>query len=239
MFVLRADVAIDLHADAREVAESFPSADAHACLDGAASIDPGGVRRPPAHVWLTLREAAHVIGRSERVALGRLTRFQALEPETVVLRKLGAWTLIAAAPLRRYAERHGMLSAEQFEQRVTVERHRALRQHLAAARRRPCWRFSDQTVAYLGGHIEGSSLFARELWATLQEDQVGVMTGPYPDGGEWLDKDDPSLFDAWLHQEMTAPYRRKFRLRMTQRPKGIPPLPRRVRWASSDPYTVY
>lgn len=87
------------------------------------------------------------------------------------------------------------------------------------------WRFSDGTTAELGGKIEGASLFAQELWATLAEDRCGVQLYPGPGGGVWLDRNDPMLFDAWLKQEMNRPYRRDLNLRMTERPTGIPEVP--------------
>jgi hypothetical protein len=91
------------------------------------------------------------------------------------------------------------------------------------------WRFSDGTTAELGGKIEGASLFAQELRADLVQHRCGVQLYPGPGGGQWLDRADPMLFDAWLKQEMNRPYRREFSIRMTERPDGItevPPDPR-------------
>lgn len=88
------------------------------------------------------------------------------------------------------------------------------------------WRFNDGTTATLGGSIEGASLFAQELRAELAQDEVGVQLYPGPGGGVWLDKNDPALFDAWLKQEMERPFRRDQRLRMTERPKDVPAIPK-------------
>jgi len=87
------------------------------------------------------------------------------------------------------------------------------------------WRFSDGTVATLGGDIEGASLFAHELRAMLERPRVGVAFGQMPDGGAWLDKNDPALFDAWLRQEMDRPFRSAMNLRLVEVPKDIPALP--------------
>jgi hypothetical protein len=89
------------------------------------------------------------------------------------------------------------------------------------------WRFSDGTTAELGGKIEGASLFAQELRAQLDEggDQIGIMVYGGPGGGFWLDRNDVALFDAWLEQERTRPYRRSLNLRFIERPADIPPLP--------------
>lgn len=100
------------------------------------------------------------------------------------------------------------------------------------------WRFSDGTVATLGGNVEGDSLFAQELRVELEQPQVGVQVYPGPGGGVWLDKNDPALFDAWLEQEMERPFRRELRLRMTKRPKGIPALPPDERELEGDERTV-
>jgi len=85
------------------------------------------------------------------------------------------------------------------------------------------WRFSDDTTAELGGHIEGASAFAQELRAQLAQDRVGVAFGYQPGGGAWLDRNDPALFDAWLEQERAR--MRDPSLRLLERPDGIPPLP--------------
>lgn len=87
------------------------------------------------------------------------------------------------------------------------------------------WRFSDGTTAELGGKVEGDSLFAQELRADLVENRCGVQLYDGPGGGKWLDRNDAALFDAWLKQEMTRPFRKELKLRMTERPEGIPPVP--------------
>jgi len=87
------------------------------------------------------------------------------------------------------------------------------------------WRFSDGTVAHLGGEIEGASLFAQELRAALADPPVGVQIYGGPGGGAWLDVNDAALFDAWLSQEMSRPFRRELSLRMTERPDDVPELP--------------
>jgi hypothetical protein len=87
------------------------------------------------------------------------------------------------------------------------------------------WRFSDGTVATLGGNIEGASAFAEQLRAMLRRDRVGVAFGRMPCGGAWLDVNDAALFDAWLQQEMDRPVRQALELRMVERPDNIPPLP--------------
>ena len=87
------------------------------------------------------------------------------------------------------------------------------------------WRFSDGTVAKLGGVIEGTSIFARELWADLAQDWVGVDLYGGPGGGVELDRNNPALFDAWLKQEMERGYRRHLNLSLIERPEGIPELP--------------
>lgn len=87
------------------------------------------------------------------------------------------------------------------------------------------WRFSDGTIAHLGGEIEGASLFAQELRAELEQPWVGVQTRPMPADGAKLNKNDPALFNAWLRQEMGKPYRKEQKLRLAEVPKGIPALP--------------
>ena len=85
------------------------------------------------------------------------------------------------------------------------------------------WRFSDGTTAELGGNVEGASLFAQELRAELEHDQVGVQYGPWGHG-RWLDRNDPALFDAWLRQEMGRPFRSAQKLKLVEVPEGIPAL---------------
>jgi hypothetical protein len=87
------------------------------------------------------------------------------------------------------------------------------------------WRFNDGTVATLGGDIEGASVFAQELRLQLARPRVGVAFGQMPDGGAWLDKNDPALFDAWLRQEMDRPFRGRLQLKLVEVPKNIPALP--------------
>lgn len=86
------------------------------------------------------------------------------------------------------------------------------------------WRFSDGTIAHLGGEIEGASLFAQELRSELDEKRVGIQLYPGPGGGAWLDRNDPAQFDAWLEQERIRPFRRAFTLRIIERPTDIPAL---------------
>lgn len=88
------------------------------------------------------------------------------------------------------------------------------------------WRFNDGTVATLGGNIEGASVFAQELRAMLERPRIGVSFGRMPDGGAWLDKNDAALFDAWLRQEMSRPFRHTLKLKLTEVPKNIPALPK-------------
>jgi hypothetical protein len=96
------------------------------------------------------------------------------------------------------------------------------------------WRFSDGTIAELGGKIEGDTVFAQELRAALVEDRCGVQLHDGPGGGEWLDRENPMLFDAWLKQEMNRPFRRELKLRMTERPEGIAPIPEDERAPHGD-----
>lgn len=86
------------------------------------------------------------------------------------------------------------------------------------------WKFSDGTVAHLGGKIEGASLFAQELRAELATGEAGVAIWP-PNDGLPLDTSDPALFDAWLRQELTRPYRKWMMVELLESPKDIPPLP--------------
>ena len=88
------------------------------------------------------------------------------------------------------------------------------------------WRFSDGTVARLGGEIEGASLFAQELRAELEHAGLTVVTGRLPGGATLLDRQDVALFDAWLKQQLEQPSRVKAGLRMTERPERIPELPK-------------
>lgn len=102
------------------------------------------------------------------------------------------------------------------------------------------WRFSDGTTAQLGGTIEGDTLFAQELRALLADPPVGVQLYPGPGGGAWLDVTDPALFDAWLVQEMERGFRREQRLKLTERPDNIPPLPPDARESESgDEFALY
>jgi hypothetical protein len=94
-----------------------------------------------------------------------------------------------------------------------------------AAHAQPCWLFNDGTKAYLGGHIEGESVFARELWAALQDLPVGVMLGQDANGGREVDLNDLALFDLWLQQEAAKPFRSELNLELLERPADIPPLP--------------
>ena len=87
------------------------------------------------------------------------------------------------------------------------------------------WRFSDGTIAYLGGEIVADSVFARELWADLANPPAGVGLYPGPGGGVTVDVNDAALFDAWLKQEMERPFRRDLKLTLVERPEGIPPIP--------------
>lgn len=87
------------------------------------------------------------------------------------------------------------------------------------------WRFSDGTAVHLGGEVEGASLFAQELRASLAQDQVVVNLWPMPSEGLDLDRSDPALLDRWLSDQMGKPYRRDLGILMTVRPDGIPPLP--------------
>src|SRR5687768_17264956 len=89
------------------------------------------------------------------------------------------------------------------------------------------WRFNDGTVAELGGNVEGASVFAQELREDLVQPRVGVQLYPGPGGGAWLDVNDAALFDAWLRQEMTRPWRRDLKLKLLEHPdpKKLPPLP--------------
>jgi hypothetical protein len=87
------------------------------------------------------------------------------------------------------------------------------------------WRFNDGTTAELGGRITGASAFAGELRAMLARPRTGVAFGAMPDGGAWLDVNDPALFDAWLTPEAQRPFRAALQLELIERPANIPPLP--------------
>jgi len=83
------------------------------------------------------------------------------------------------------------------------------------------WRFSDGTVANLGGNVEGASLFAQELRRDLLNDpHVSVI--PLPSKAEPLDTSDPLMFDLWLTAQANE---RQPKIKVIERPKDIPELP--------------
>jgi hypothetical protein len=86
------------------------------------------------------------------------------------------------------------------------------------------WRFSDGTIATLGGNVEGASLFAQQLRAALaDEPQVGIW--PVPFEPVELDVNDPALLNRWLLDRMSTPVHREQRLKLIESPKDIPALP--------------
>lgn len=89
------------------------------------------------------------------------------------------------------------------------------------------WRFSDGTVATLGGDIEGASLFAQEMRASLADPPLFVSVHPEPNGGVELDTNDLALFNAWLLGQMRKPYRKAAKLKLLEAPENIPALPTR------------
>lgn len=88
------------------------------------------------------------------------------------------------------------------------------------------WKFSDGTVVSLGGDVEGSTLFAQELRGDIAApERVTVELTPIPGYGTRLNPNDPALLDAYLRNEVAAPFRRWMMLSLVTAPENIPPLP--------------
>ena len=86
------------------------------------------------------------------------------------------------------------------------------------------WRFSDGTVAHLGGEIEGDTLFAQELRAELAHGDTLIELGATPSEAVKLDTRSTAHMDRFLRREMSAPYRSEQRLRLLDAPSGFEPL---------------
>jgi hypothetical protein len=88
------------------------------------------------------------------------------------------------------------------------------------------WRFSDGTTVELGGNVEGPSLFAQELRATIASGTALVPIWPMPDGYAPLDVHDAAIMHHWLQQELDQRNRLdNVVIRMRSKPDSIPALP--------------
>jgi hypothetical protein len=85
------------------------------------------------------------------------------------------------------------------------------------------WRFSDGTVAHLGGEVEGASLFAQQLREVLGQPDLQMELGPSPGPLVAVDLSNPSVFDHLLTVFTLAPSYAGA-VSITERPRGIPPL---------------
>lgn len=227
LFVLRKGVVLDMNASTADVAAAPPSSDAWACFEATTAVAEGLRRRREPRGWLTLREASALIGCDASEARSRLRDLDKHEGEDYgsAVRRMGRWELVSCASLRRCVARFGGAVSEPAFIAATnsehVQRDAAVSM---AAHAQPCWLFNDGTKAYLGGHIEGASVFARELWAALQDLPVGVTIGSDPTGRE-VDLNDLALFELWLLQEAAKPDRCDLKLELIERPANIPELP--------------
>jgi hypothetical protein len=233
LFVLRKGVVLDMNATIADVAAAAPSSDAWACFEATGAGVVGLRRRREPRGWLTLREASVLIGCDVSEARMRLRALDEVEAEELgtAVRGMGRWELVSASSLRRYVARFGgAVSESDYLAAIDTEHVRRDVETSTAAHTQPRWLFSDGTEAYLGGHIEGASVFARELWAALQDPPVGVTLGPEPNGGREVDLNDLALFDLWLRQEAAKPVRSELKLELIERPADIPALPE-MRWS--------
>lgn len=86
------------------------------------------------------------------------------------------------------------------------------------------WTFSDGTVFHVGGSVEGSSLFARELREkvdlVLDGTRLWAPTRPLPASGHQLDLQHAGVLDVWLEQQG-----KRAGLRIVERPTELPALP--------------
>jgi len=226
LFVLRKGVVLDMNATAADVAAAASSSDAWACFEATSIVAEGLRRRREPRGWLTLREASALMGCDASQARARLRELDKHEGEEygTAVRRMGRWELVSCASLRRYVARFGgAVSEPAFIAAMSSEHERRDVEVSTAVHTQPCWLFSDGTKAYLGGHIEGESVFARELWAALQDLPVGVMLGSETAGRE-VDLNDLALFDLWLLQEAAKPDRCDLKLELIERPENIPSL---------------
>lgn len=227
LFVLRKGMVLDMNATNADIAAAAPSSDAWACFEATSAGVEGLRRRREPRGWLTLREASALIGCDATAARSRLRGLDKHEGEEhgTAVRRMGRWELVSCASLRRYVARFGgAVSEPAFVAAINGEHERRDVEVSTAAHTRPRWLFNDGTQAYLGGHIEGESVFARELWAALQDLPVGVMLGQDPSVGREVDLNDLALFDLWLQQEAAKPLRSELNLELLERPANIPPL---------------
>jgi hypothetical protein len=86
------------------------------------------------------------------------------------------------------------------------------------------WVFSDGTVAKLGGNVEGGTAFAQALREEIADPSTLVGLGPIPGPSVPLDVNDPAIFDRFLKDEMTRPFRSWMHLGLLEAPE-VPPLP--------------
>jgi len=125
--VLRPGVVVELDASAKDVATAMPSADAWAWFegDGAAEEQSGYRARRDARGWLTLREAAALIGCDASDARARLRALDKQEADEngLAVRRMCRWELVATATLRRHVARFGgLVSREAFDGALNTER---------------------------------------------------------------------------------------------------------------------
>lgn len=87
------------------------------------------------------------------------------------------------------------------------------------------WRFNDGTEVEFGGKVEGATLFAHELREALDDDP-SVALRPLPSESIPLDTNNAAHLDHWLTAQVHRPRWRDEGLKLVERPKGIPKIPR-------------
>lgn len=237
-FIARAGVVLDLRASLAAAATSLPDAGGATWLEGELAAAYHQRREPRG--WLTLREAAAVLGFAPHEAYYQLKNIdddQVGPPKC--LRSVGAWELVPAAAVNEYRTRFNITprAAAAYADELAAESARRAAEAAIVDAAEHTWSFNDGTRAGLGGHIAGGSRFASELRELTGRGEIGVDWGPHPSGGRGVDPNDLPWFDLWLQQQSTRGYWRHPQLELIERPANIPALPR-VRWPKLPPGAV-